>query len=802
MPLTLEILGAHGGAGAQVHCSCFRVGKHTLIDAGHLLADLSDELEQIHNLFLTHAHSDHIRDLPFLIDNVYGRLTQPLRIFAAQQTIDALTRHLFNGEIWPAFHTFNHPQLHQPAIEFIALEPYEHVFIENFSLTPVPANHTVPCYGYYLEANHQGVLISGDTTLNPELNRWINQTPNLHTLIIETSFPSALQNLAETSRHLTPALLEQQLAGIARPLNIYAYHLKPGYLHTIENELQALFAKPDTHTFGGCLQHGQCLAIHHAPPQIQLTAPTPPADSRHTQLKSLLKIAQALSAEHSLERLLEMILEEAMDFSQADAGTLYRYDENEAQLHFAVVKNRTLNLQLGGLENPIDWPGLPLYLPDGTPNRQMASALCALQKQAKRIDDLYRNTEFDFSGTRQFDAQTGYRSKSMLVVPLLNQRQELLGVLQLINKTDACGHPTLFSAQDEANAMALAAQAALSLSNALLIQQMEALFESFATAINKAFDEKCSFTGEHVLQVAELAQIISQAIHADTTTYPDVTYSPETLHTIKIAGLVHDVGKIATPEFILHKATKLETKVDRIELIALRMALLKQQSWTQRLETQLEQHHIDTQPLRAGWAEHNAVLDDELAFLQRINSGRQRLSEAEAEQIRAIAQRTYEHNAQPHPLLNADEVLNLCIKQGTLNERERQIIMDHARLSLEMLQTLPFPKKYGRIVDIAANHHEKLNGQGYPRGLTAKELTLEDQILVLADLYEALSSPKRPYKTPLTIAEVVGILCDMANRGEIDKTLLRFFFESGTYAAYNRYLRPEQLTDFSLTLDD
>lgn len=195
-------------------------------------------------------------------------------------------------------------------------------------------------------------------------------------------------------------------------------------------------------------------------------------------------------------------------------------------------------------------------------------------------------------------------------------------------------------------------------------------------------------------------------------------------------------------------------------------------------------------------------LEEDEEFLNSMNSGREYLAPEFAERIHQISQVRYPFKTQSRPLLEADELLNLCIQRGTLNDAERQIIMNHASLSLEMLQTLPFPEKYGQIVDIAANHHEKLNGKGYPRGLTAETLTLEDQIMVLADLYEALSSRERPYKSPMALHQVVDILCDMANQGEIDKTLLRFFFEQGVYKHYNIHLNPEQITDFELKLDE
>jgi response regulator RpfG family c-di-GMP phosphodiesterase len=337
---------------------------------------------------------------------------------------------------------------------------------------------------------------------------------------------------------------------------------------------------------------------------------------------------------------------------------------------------------------------------------------------------------------------------------------------------------------------------------------MEALFEAFIDTIAKAFDEKCSFTGNHVKQVAELAQIIANAIDQDQQVYPNVSYNKAMLKTINIAALLHDVGKITTPEFIMQKSSKLQKIYDRIDLIQHRIEILKRDTHIAHLQAQLAQQKGDKPNDKPSNELDNAAylrtlteLDEAYAFLQKMNTGNEFLAPAHAQKITDLAQKTYQLGSQTVPLLNADELTNLCIQRGTLNAEERTKIMDHARVSLSMLQTLPFPQKYQRVVDIAANHHEKLDGSGYPRGLTAEQLTLEDRILILADLYEALSAQDRPYKEPHTLADIAKILSSMANAGAIDKTLLAFFFESGAYQAYNRFLKPSQINDFSLTLE-
>lgn len=798
--LEIEILGAHGSAAQEQHCTSFKLGENILIDAGHVIAPLGEKVADIEHILLSHAHFDHIRDLPFIIETYYEKRQRPLKIYGLATTLDALKNHLFNDIIWPKFHQIVHPNFQKFSIEFIPLTLEKSFELGGIQFTPFTANHTVDCCSYLIRHSDKACVISSDTYLTERLNDVINQNPDVTTLFIESSFPSRLESLAKTSKHLTPKLLKEQLSGIHKPLNIYLYHLKPTFETEITQEIAEYFGSESLHHISGFLESGQSIDIFSANPIVSSIPSKFYCAGQQKQLTALLNIAQLLSSEHNLDHLLDMIIDEAMKFTQADAGTLYRFDKSQQQLEFTVVRNHSLEIHMGGTQQGITWPNLSLYK-NGEPNLNMVAATCALEKRPLKISDVYSETHFDFNGTREFDERTGYHSKSMLVIPLLTKDNELLGVLQLINKRNEIQESIAFSEQDQVNTMALASQAALSLSNALLVNQMEALFESFATAINKAFDEKCNFTGIHIMQVAKLAELISHAINEDDTVYADIQYSHETLHSIKIAALVHDIGKISTPEFVLHKATKLQKNVDRIDIVALRIELTKQAILIEALSHYLPQGLTLDNLLERHRTAMN-LLEDDGDFLNNMNSGREFLAAESAERIREIAQRQYPFKDENRPLLEPDEVLNLCIQRGTLNETERQIIMNHARLSLEILQTLPFPEKYGQIVDIACNHHEKLNGTGYPRGLTADELTLEDQIMVLADLYEALSSKERPYKAPMAINQVVDILCDMANNGEIDKTLLRFFFEQGIYKQYNAYLNPEQITNFELKLNE
>lgn len=790
----IKVLGAAGSLEHNRDCISLQINQNTIIDAGNIIRPLQGQAHQIEHVLLTHSHFDHIMDLPFLIENHFKERQQPLTIYALQETLNNLKQHLFNDVIWPNFAAILHPTLNTPILQFKALTLGQTISLADSQITAIPAVHIAGACGYVVEQNGAACLISGDTYLNPEMIDTINQNVRINSLIIDVSFPSEQAQLAKTTQHLTPDLLAQSCEQLDRAIDIYPYHLKPDFEPQVTKQLSALNLR---HNIKKILQSGDQIELEKQHVFSQAKHFINTQNNSQNQLQALLKTAQALASETHVEKLLELILDTAMELTQADGGTLYRITDNEQQLSFNVVKNRSLAISMGGTNNAISWPNLDLYKAPEKPNEEMVATYCALHKKVIAIDDVYDAPHFNFQGTKEFDKNTGYRSKSMLVIPLLNSSHELIGVLQLLNKQDQTGHTVAFTDADQQHALALAAQAAISLTNTLLIRDLENLFEAILATITKAFDEKCSFTTGHVRQVAELSDIIAKGIDADHTTYPEVQYNKDDLHAIRIAALLHDVGKIATPEFIMQKATKLEKTIDRIDWIADRIEILKRDLYIEQLEQQTNL----PEKLVSHTKQAQKQLDEDFAFIKQSNRGEGFIDDSAMQKLAALANLSYQSAEGEKPLLEEDELYNLQTRRGTLNQEERAKIMDHARVSLEILNTLPFPKKYRNVVNIAANHHEKLDGTGYPRGLTAKDISLEDRILILADLYEALSSKDRPYKEPNKLSTIFKILTAMAQDGQIDSQLLRFFYESGTYQAYNQYLQADQVDEFEFTLD-
>jgi response regulator RpfG family c-di-GMP phosphodiesterase len=293
--------------------------------------------------------------------------------------------------------------------------------------------------------------------------------------------------------------------------------------------------------------------------------------------------------------------------------------------------------------------------------------------------------------------------------------------------------------------------------------------------------------------------MIAEAINNDTTgPFKDVHYSNDELDELRISALMHDVGKITTPEHVVDKSTKLETIYDRIYTVKTRMEVLKRDEKIKFLEQKIklseEKKFDEIKILQNDYENKIKELEDDMKFLETANIGEEFMADFKIKRVNEIAAKKWIDNGVEKPFLDENEVKNLCIKKGTLTEEERQIINDHVKMTLEMLLKLPFPKKLRRVPEIASNHHEKLNGKGYPRGLSANELSLESRILALADIFEALTASDRPYKDAKTLKEVKNIIGFMVKDKELDKNLVKFFFDTGLHLEYGKKeLKPEQI---------
>ena len=564
------------------------------------------------------------------------------------------------------------------------------------------------------------------------------------------------------------------------------------------------------------------------------------ATTKEQRFRTLIDLGIALSAERNHDRLMEMILGGAKSMSNADGGTLYLMTETLDSLRFEIMLNDTLQIAMGGTTGkPIPFPPVRLVDDQGHANHKNVASHCALSASTVNIADAYDADKFDFTGTKAFDAKTGYRSKSFLTVPLRNHDGEVTGVLQLINARDARGRVVAFGKEITPLIEALASQAAVALDNSRLIEAQKNLFKSFIQVIAGSIDAKSPYTGGHCNRVPALNAMIARAA-CDATEGPFASFSltEEEWYEMEVAGGLHDCGKVTTPEYIVDKATKLETIYNRIHEIRTRFEVLKRDAVIDYLEG-IVAGEVEVDALKAAMDARLAKLDEDFAFVAECNVGGEFMAPDRIERMKRIAAATWtrtlddtlglshdemrgrDRDAAPPPIeeslladkawhlvphdipvdpekykaegitllpceykYNRGEIYNLSISRGTLTAEDRFKINDHIIQTILMLKALPFPKALTRVPELAGGHHEKMDGTGYPKGLVRDAMSVPARMMAIADIFEALTACDRPYKTAKTLSEALKIMSFMVKDRHIDPDLWELFLTSGIWKSY------------------
>ncbi|KKK99950.1 GAF domain-containing protein [Rheinheimera mesophila] len=515
-------------------------------------------------------------------------------------------------------------------------------------------------------------------------------------------------------------------------------------------------------------------------------------------LQHLIDISISLSVERNTTRLLERILTSAQTLTQADGGTIYSVTADKS-LKFETLINNSLNLYMGGSSGePIPFPAIPIYK-EGQVNQHAIVAIAAAEGDMIHIPDVYACQQYDLSAARSMDLRTGYRTQSVLTVPMKNHEGELNGVLQLINAT-VDGKVSAFPAQQMELVRSLASLAAVALTNKQLIENMEELFQGIARLIAKAIDEKSPYTGGHCKRVPELTMMLADAVHSHNSgPLADFKLTEADRHELSVAGWLHDCGKIATPEYVMDKASKLQTIFDRIELVDAKIEIARRD-----LELRFagplylashQQDQAQVNLLQQQLAEGLAALDAGREFLRKANIGGEFMDKTDQQKVADFGRQTQICIAgTAQNLLSDNEIYNLSIARGTLTPEERQIINRHMDVTVDMLESLPFPKHLQRVPEFACGHHEKMDGTGYPKGLTKDQMSIPARMMAIADIFEALTASDRPYKEGKPLSECLAIMGRMKENQHIDPDLFDIFIERKVYLQYaEQFLKPGQI---------
>lgn len=526
--------------------------------------------------------------------------------------------------------------------------------------------------------------------------------------------------------------------------------------------------------------------------------------------------------------IIEKVMRVARKACDADGCFFFSVSDNK-YINLEYSRVNSLNVGISGTENMAFFPSV--FLPDvKNRSRKAPSEYCALNREIINSPNIFQTTGIDTDLIAKFDDANNYSTISLLAIPLVDRKDNLLGVAQFTNAKDANGKIISFTTEAQKVVLSVCKLITIALENKNQKEAYSQLLESFIEVLARAIDAKSPYTGSHCQRVPIIARLLATAAVQETTgNLKTFEMSPDDWYTLHIASWLHDCGKVTTPEYIVDKATKLETIFNRIHEIRNRFEILRRDAHIEYLQKRL--NNIDTkQHLQAEFVAKVKQLEEDFAFVAKCNTGDIELNDrdiARLEQISQIqfvryfnrmlglswAERDnvenkdfYVHPARENLLqnrkdqifgpYNRGELYNLEIRRGTINKEERDKINEHIVVTIDMLKVLPFPKELSKVVEYAGAHHERIDGKGYPNGLTGDQMSVPAKIMAIADIFEALTANDRPYKEPKKLSEVLRIMQQMKHNGHIDPDLYDVFIRSKVYQDYaEQYMDKNQIDE-------
>ena len=489
------------------------------------------------------------------------------------------------------------------------------------------------------------------------------------------------------------------------------------------------------------------------------------------QIKRLNQIGIALTSETYLPALLELIVREVRNFTRADAGSLYSVDRN--QLRFEVAQNDTLAARKNEVYEAFRPYPMPL-------DKTSIAGYVAITGKTLNISDVYELTgEEEYRFNPAFDDRNRYRTRSMLVVPIGNQSGEIIGVLQLINSQDENGNVVVFNREQEDLVLSLASQAAAAIENARLINAVHEIFASLVRYSASAIDARSPHTAGHSRRVATYAMRLARAINDETEgNLEDVFFSDKELEELNYAAWLHDIGKIGVREELLERVDRLSSA--EMELISTRFEAIKL-AVARDFERQKSESKNSAGINHFELERRLQEVDEDLAFIRKINKAKDLTSE-EIQRVQELQGKSFRNaRGEVRAYLSEEEARHLSLPTGNLTGMEFQEVQGHVLQTLNIINKIPFTKDLERIPVIAAAHHEKLDGSGYPLGLTAPDIMIQARILGIADVYDALTATDRPYRGAMPVQEALRHLIEEAEVGKLDRDLVDLFVSKKLY---------------------
>lgn len=475
------------------------------------------------------------------------------------------------------------------------------------------------------------------------------------------------------------------------------------------------------------------------------------------QAEKILEMGIQLTSERNYDELLAKIIDCAMETTNCDGGTLYLYEQE--QLQFCVMKTKSLGINQKGQETKT--------FPPVSMNEKNVCAYAALHRKLLNIEDAYNCQEFDFSGPREYDKLSGYRTQSMMVFPLVNHEGALVGVVQLINAMDAQGQVVPFKPEYEKVLQSLGSQAAVAVSNMRFVQEIEQLMISITQVFTDAIDTRIPYNFYHSRNVNLYVRLLVDYINEQHEKgLVEKYFEPAARSELLMAALMHDIGKLVIPNEVIDKTTRLGNKLPLV---------------LEHFDHLTALYHIDYlegRITRDEWVGVKNELLDARVRVEELNR-KPKLSQEDMDYVRGLAQKNYTNNSGTQiSFLSLYEAECLEVPSGNLTRAERDIICSHVKYTEKYLKKMNFGRRYPHIIQWAGAHHEMLDGSGYPRGLKGDEIPYEARVLTIVDVFEALTSSDRPYKKAMEESKALEILSNMAEEGKLDPDILKLFKEA------------------------
>ncbi len=722
--LTSEKYIEFGGA---TTCVMLSLGEtNIMVDCGSGISNAVEDLKDIDelHLFVSHSHIDHIGGIPTLFSafenkklHVWGKS------FGGVNIKESIGR-IMNQSLWPVrADTYKNVEFH---------EINGDILLNGITIKNMDSNHPGGCSVFRFDYNDKSIVTCFDFChLNGYKEKLLEFAKGAKTLIYDGCLSENDIEVKKNWGHSTP----EKGAEIGKELGceeVIITHF--GVFDDDELTEWEEKIKKD-YPFVSFARSGQ----------------------RKDELKKMVDLGTLLSTEKDNDKLLTKIVDAMMDITGADGGTLYLLEGKS--LEFKVLITKSKNAKLIRKDEPLNIPAVDI-------NGKNVCAASAREKKLINIPDCYSETNYDFSGTFKYDSTNNYHTESVLVIPMIDEYDDVVGVLQLINATNSAGKIVPFRKQDEDILMAISNQASMAIVNSSYSQKINDLLYGFVKVMSVGIDERTPYNANHTRNMVKFAdKFFDFQENCDGKYKVDSKSRREILMSIWL----HDIGKILTPIDIMNKDTRLGELIKNIENRFERRKLLNMLFLANGTITKGEYESLEVK------------LSEQLELILQINKAGF-LSDDLKEKLDLLSKETYtEVDGTNQPVITSEEYYQLSIVKGTLNAEERIIMQGHVSLTQKFLSQLNFPKYYDNIPSYAGNHHEFLNGTGYPNHLTEKDLPWPCRLITVCDIFEALIAKDRPYKKPMPIEKAFFILYDMADKGQLDIDIIKEFEKSNAW---------------------